>query len=214
MLNGVLFENGSNIRIALAEINNLRNRYGVGSNDMGLFNIRASVGDTLVITKRGFSDLVIVVNSTKDLVLRLNRGNILKEVVITGETKKQTLEAVKQDYKDKGSFYAGKPPILSFFGSPLTFLYELFGRTPRNARRFNNMYTTEMQQTQIDQFFNRSLITEHTKLEGKELDLFMVTYRPDYEKAKNWTTYDAIKWINDSFKDYQPTLQKNRTNDD
>ncbi len=40
-------------------------------------------------------------------------------------------------------------------------------------------------------------------LEGKELEDFMVTYRPDYEKTKNWTQYDANKWIVDSFKKYK-----------
>lgn len=207
MLNGVLFENGTKIRIALAEISNQRNGYSVGSNDMGLFNIRAAIGDTLIIYKRGFIDVRIAVSSSKDLVLYLNRGNTLQEVVITGKSKKQALNDIKQDFKDKGSFYGGKPPALSFIFTPLTALYELFGRTPRNARRFNNYYQTELQQTHIDGFFNKSIIHEHTKLEGKELESFMINYRPEYEQAKNWTQYDAIKWINESYKKYTANLK-------
>ncbi len=208
MLNGVLFESGSKIRIALAEVSNTRNRYVVGSNDLGLFQIRAIVGDTLVITKRGFNDLTVVVRSTKDLVLTLNRGNMLNEVVITGEGKKQTLDAIKKDFKDKGSFYGGKPPLLSYIFTPITAFYELFGRTPRNARRFNNYYNTEIQQTHVDQFFNKSLINKYTGLEGKQLDDFMINYRPDYEKTKNWNQYDGIKWITESYKKYSDTLGK------
>ncbi|MEE1946617.1 hypothetical protein VRU48_15935 [Pedobacter sp. KR3-3] len=210
MLNGVLFENGSKIRIALAEINNTRNGYAVGSNDIGLFQIRAMVGDTLVITKRGFNDLTVVVKSTKDMVLTLNRGNMLNEVVITGEGKKQTLDAIKKDFKDKGSFYGGKPPLLSYIFTPITAFYELFGRTPRNARRFNNYYNTEIQQTHVDQFFNKSLITKYTGLEGQQLDDFMINYRPDYEKAKTWNQYDGIKWITESYKKYTDTLGKKK----
>lgn len=209
MLNGVLFENGSKIRIALAEVGNKRNGYVVGSNDIGLFQIRAVVGDTLVVVKRGFNDLTVVVKSTKDLVLVLNRSvNMLNEVVITGESKKQTLDAIKKDFKDKGSFYGGKPPLLSYLFTPLTAFYELFGRTPRNARRFNNYYNTELQQTHVDQFFNKTLINKYTGLEGKQLDDFMINYRPDYEKAKNWNQYDGVKWITESYKKYTDTAGK------
>lgn len=202
MLNGVLFENGAKIRIALAEVSNQRNHYIVGSNDMGLFSIRAIVGDTLVITKRGFNDKIVVLQSSKDLIVQLDRGTMLNEVVITGQRKKQELDEIKRDFKNKGSFSAGKPKPLAFVFTPLTALYELFGRTPKNARRFNKMYTTELQETEIDKLFNKTIIHEQTGLEGKDLDNFMINYRPTYEKAKNWAQYDAIKWINDSYKKF------------
>lgn len=207
-LTGVIFEKGTKIRLALAEITNKRNRYSVGSNDMGLFNIKVAVGDTLLINKRGFNDLTIVVPLTKDVVVNLVRAeNMLDEVVVYGETKKEALNAIKKDFKDKGSFYAGKPPFLSFLFTPLTALYELFGRTPKNARRFNNYYNTEIQQSHIDVFFNKTIINKRTGLEGKQLEDFMLNYRPDYDKAKNWTEYDGNKWIKDSYKKYTDTLK-------
>lgn len=209
MLNGVLFENGAKIRIALAEITNGRNHYSVGSNDMGLFQIRCVIGDTLTISKRGFNDRVIAIASTKDIILNLNRGTTLDQVTITGQSKKQTLDAIKQDFRDKGSFYAGKPKPLAFIFTPLTALYELFGRTPKNARRFNNLYVTEMQQNVVDQFFNKTTINRNTGLEGKELENFMVQYRPEYQQAKNWNVYDGTKWIVDSYKNYTDTVKKN-----
>jgi len=209
MQSGVVFENGSKIRIALAEVTNLRNGYSVGTNDMGLFSIKSAIGDTLVIIKRGFNDLRVAVSSTKDIVLQLNRGGtMLSEVVINGQGKKQALDAIKRDFKNKGSFYGGKPPLLSYVLSPLTAVYELFGRTPKNARRFNKMYVSELQDSQVDQLFNKVTINKETGLTGKELEDFMVNYRPDYEKAKNWTYYDSTKWIKDSFKNYTDTLKK------
>lgn len=205
---GVIFENGSRIRIALAEITNLRNHYSVGSNDLGMFEIKSAVGDTLIVAKRGFNGLKIVVLSTKDIVLQLNKSvNTLNEVVIIGQNKKQALDAAKQDFKNKGSFYGGKPPILSYLFSPLTAIYELFGRTPKNARRFNKMYVSELQNNHVDQLFNKNTINQNTGLEGKELENFMVNYRPDYEKAKNWTVYDSTKWIKDSYQKYTHTLK-------
>ncbi|WP_316786088.1 hypothetical protein [Pedobacter frigiditerrae] len=209
MQSGVVFENGSKIRIALAEVTNLRNGYSVGTNDMGLFSIKSAIGDTLVVIKRGFNDIRVVVSSTKDIILQLNRGGtMLSEVVINGQGKKQTLDAIKRDFKNKGSFYGGKPPILSYVLSPLTAIYELFGRTPKNARRFNKMYVSELQDSHVDQLFNKTTINKETGLTGKKLEDFMVNYRPDYEKAKNWTYYDSTKWIKDSFKNYTDTLKK------
>jgi len=207
-LTGVLFERGANVRIALAEVKNKRSGFSAGSNDMGIFSIKANIGDTLLVMKRNFNDLEVVVRSNKDLVLYLNRGTTLNEVVVTGQTKKQTLDELKKDFRDKGSFYGGKPPFLSFLASPLTAIYELFGKTPRQARRFNRMYQTEMQDNVVDQLFNKTTINQHTGLTGKALENFMVDYRPDFEKAKTWTNYDAIKWINESFKKYSDTAGK------
>lgn len=207
-LNGVILENATKNRVALAEIRNKQTGFSTGSNDIGFFSIKANIGDTLLITKRNFSDLEVVVRTTKDLVLYLNKGTTLNEVVITGQTKKQALNELKKDYRNKGSFHGGKPPMLSFLFTPLTAFYELFGKTPKQARRFNRMYESEMQDSHVDQFFNKTTISQQTGLSGKELEDFMVNYRPDYEHAKNWNTYDGIKWINDSFKKYSDTLKK------
>lgn len=208
MLTGVLFEHASKNRIALAEIKNKQSGFATGSNDIGLFTIKANIGDTLLVTKRNFNDLEVVVRDHKDLVLYLNKGTMLNEVMVTGQTKKQALDEIRKDFKGKGSFYGGKPPILSILGSPLTFFYELFGKTPKQARRFNKMYQTEMQDGQVDQLFNKTSINKQTGLTGKALEDFMVNYRPDYEQAKNWNTYDAIKWINYSYKKYSDTAGK------
>lgn len=206
-LKGVVMENGSNNRIALSEITNKRNRFVVGSNDLGIFQIKAAIGDTLVVVKRDFGDREIVVVSQQDVVVRMNRTT-LSTVNIYGQTRKQELNDVKREYRNQGSFYGGKPPALSFLASPLTAIYELFGKTPKRARRFNRYYNNEMQQSQIDGFFNEELIKKNTPLTGKDLENFMLNYRPDYEKAKNWTTYDAIKHIRDAYAQYADTLHK------
>ena len=207
-LTGVLFEQASKNRIALAEVKNKQSGLSTGSNDIGLFSIKANIGDTLLITKRNFSDLEVVVRNNKDLVLYLNKGTMLNEVTVTGQTKKQAMDQIKRDYRNKGSFYAGKPPILSLIGSPLTFFYELFGKTPKQARRFNKMYQTEMQDGQVDQLFNKTTINQQTGLTGKELEDFLVNYRPTYEQSKNWNVYDSVNWIKESYKKYSDTAGK------
>lgn len=207
-IKGVVLERGTKDRIASAQIINKRNKFNVISDNLGIFQIKGLVGDTLLIVKSTYSDAEVRIIDTKDVVVYLTGGNLLKEVVITGETKKQELDGLKRDYRNKGSFYQGKPPFLSFIFTPLTAVYELFGRTPKNARRFGKYYTNELEQTHIDGFFNEFSVKKHTNLEGKELEDFMLNYRPEYEKAKNWAEYDAIKYIRDSYKNYVNTLKK------
>jgi hypothetical protein len=207
-LSGVIMVKGSTTRVALAEITNKRTQYTVGSNDLGIFQIKAIVGDTLLVIKRSFSDVEQVVLSDRDMIIYLNMGNTLSQVNIRGQSKKQELDQLKQDFRDKGSFYEGKPPLLSYIFAPLTALYELFGSTPKKARRFGKYYNTELQQTTIDGFFNESLIQQNTQLEGKDLENFMLNYRPEYSKSRNWTEYDAVKYIRDSYKQYTDTLRK------
>jgi hypothetical protein len=208
-LSGVIMTSGSTNRIALAEITNKRTGYTVGSNDLGLFQIKATVGDTLVVIKREYVDKQIVVLSSRDMIVYMNlSGNTLNQVDIRGQSKKAELDDIKQEFRNKGSFYAGKPPLLSYIFSPLTAIYELFGRTPKNAKRFGKYYNNEMQQTTIDGFFNESLIKKNTELSGPELESFMLNYRPDYSKSKNWTEYDAVKYIRDSYKQYTDSVKK------
>jgi len=208
-LSGVVMEKGSTIRVALVEITNMRTKYAVGSNDLGIFQIKAQVGDTLYFVKHSYSDAEMVVLSNRDMIVYLDKGTTLNQVNITGQSKRAEMDDVKQDFRDKGSFFAGKPPLLSYFFAPLTALYELFGRTPKNAKRFGKYYNNEVQQTQIDGYFNEDLIQKNTELRGKELEDFMLNYRPDYKKAQHWTEYDYVKYIRDSYKQYADTLKKN-----
>jgi hypothetical protein len=208
ILKGAILEKGTKTRVAAAQIINKRTGLSVLSSDFGLFQIKAVPGDSLLVIKMEYSDGIAVAQPGKDLIVYLDRGATLKEVNITGQTKRQELNDIKRDFRNKGSFYQGKPPFLSFLFKPLTAVYELLGRTPKNARRFGRYYETEMEQTLIDGFFNESIIQNNTDLKGDILEKYMLDYRPEYEKAKNWTEYDAIKYIRESYKKYTDTLKK------
>ncbi|MGY4383248.1 hypothetical protein ACVWYN_000267 [Pedobacter sp. UYP24] len=207
-LKGAILELGTTNRVVAAQVYNKRTTFTSTTNPLGLFEIKAAVGDTLFIYANEFSDSSIVVTSSMNLLIKLKRGTMLKEVKIIEQSKKQELTDMKQEYRNKGSFYSGKPPLLSFFFKPLTALYETFGRTPKNARRFGKYYQTEMQQTLIDGFFNETIIQENTDLKGSELEDFMINYRPKFEKAQYWARYDAIKYIKESYKTFKQNPKK------
>ncbi|MFC3364308.1 hypothetical protein ACFOG5_14130 [Pedobacter fastidiosus] len=208
---GVIIEKGTNIRIALCVVTNRRTKQAVGSNDLGMYQIKAKLGDTLFIEKRNFVDQQIVVRDDKDVIAYLIRASTtLEEVTIKGKTKKEDLDEIRREFKRQGSFYEGKPPLIllnPFSGSPLTFFYELFGKTPAKARRFKKYYDNEIKSMQVDLFFNKTLINKYTNFEGKNLDKFMLDYYPKSEMVKNWNNYDAVNYIKVSAKKYTDTLK-------
>ena len=211
VLKGVVIEKGSNVRIALASITNIRSKTGATSNDIGIFQLNARIGDTLFIQKRNLNEQKVVVKTNDDLVVYLIRGSaMLDEVTVKGQTKKQEMESIKRDLKRNGSFYAGKPPLIllnPFGGNPITFFYELFGKTPTRARNFNRYYKKELSLIEVDKFFNKSLVSNNTSLTGKDLDKFLLDYYPTRSMTLNWSNYDAVKYIKESAKKYADTLK-------
>ena len=197
-INGVVFEKGSSQRVDRAIISNVRGNSRSESDDLGLFKIQANIGDTLKVSKQGFTDQLITVTSGSDLVIQLAKPVQLAEVNITGQSKKQELDEIKSQYRKKGSYHAGKPPLLSYIFTPLTALYELVGKTPGQARRFNTYYSREVQQSEIDRRFNSSTIQPITSYDGKDLHNFIQIYRPAFQDLSGWAEYDLVKYIRKS----------------
>lgn len=211
IVKGVVLEKGSNIRVALSEITNLRTKIGVGSNDLGFFQLKALVGDTLLITKRNLTDQRIVVRGTQDILIYLVReSTMLNEVTIVGNTKKQDLADIKKEFQNKGVYKGGKTPLLSVLSNPLNALYNLFGKDPKNARRFGRYADNEIKQSQIDVYFNQSIIKNNTELRGDTLERYMLNFRPEFDKAQYWNSYDYIKYIKESSKKFTDTLGKGK----
>jgi hypothetical protein len=200
VLKGAVIEKGSNVRIALAGITNMRSKMGTTSNDIGMFQLSARTGDTLLIQKRNLNEQKVVVKTDDDLVVYLIRGSTMLE----------EMESIKSDLKRNGSFYVGKPPLIllnPFGGSPITFFYELFGKTPARARNFNRYYKKELSLIEVDKFFNKRLVSNNTTLTGEDLDKFLLDYYPTRSMTINWSNYDAVKYIKESAKKYTDTLK-------
>lgn len=197
-IDGLILDKGGLSRVGNATIINKKSGQVWTSSELGLFRMPATVGDTLVVSKSGYSDLELVVKSLEDLVIRLQATINLEEVTVQGQSKKQELDELREQYRKKGSYYAGKPPLLSYIFQPLTALYELVGKTPGQARRFNAFYMTELEQTEIDRRFNPYTVTRITSLEGSDLKNFMMIYRPGFESLSSWDEYGLINYIKKS----------------
>lgn len=199
---GLVIEKSGISRIGNVSVLNKKTGARVFSNELGLFQIAASAGDTLLLSKQGYSDIVKPLLSMTDLVLQMQKVIELQEVKVTGQSKKEELDEFREQFQKKGSFYAGKPPLLAYVFQPLTAMYELFGKTPNQARRFNLFYLRELEQTEIDRRFNTSFVGRLTGLTDTDLKNFMVTYRPDYEVLSKMDEYALINYVNRSLETF------------
>ena len=201
-LEGVIIDNGGGARIASVQIRANRSGIRAVSNDLGIFKIVASVGDTLSFNKTGYRNQSYLVTTNAAIVIKMQREISLDEVRIVGQTTRQEMDEVRDQYKRKGSFYEGKPPLLAYIFTPLTAFYELVGKTPNQARRFNNYYSRELQEVEVDRRFTASKIQSVTNLSGDDLKNFMFTYRPSYDAISQMADYDLTLYIQQSAKHF------------
>lgn len=205
VVDGVVLDQSGAIRVGSVQIVNSKTGSKATSNDLGLFRISARIADTLRFSRTGYSDQLLVVKSMSDIVVRMQRQIELGEVQVLGRSSKQELDEVREQYRKKGTYYAGKPPVLAYIFTPLTALYELVGKTPNQARRFNAFYTRELQQVEIDRRFNAEKIRSLTGLTGDDLKNFIFMYRPGFDAIEEMDEYALTVYIKKSLENFNNT---------
>lgn len=200
-ISGMVLERGTaNVRIADATVVNLRSKQTVRTSAQGVFTIAVNVGDSLSVNKVGYGPIKTVINTLEDIILDMQAGLEIETVVITRSTRESELREHLRDYGRQGIHNGGHNSLGTYLGSPATALYNLFGRTPRNARRFEQYMNQELEATKIDRIFNKTLVSDLTGLEGEELQSFMEIYRPSVSAVEKWGQYDLMLYISNSFK--------------
>ncbi|QHS54463.1 hypothetical protein GWR56_02480 [Mucilaginibacter sp. 14171R-50] len=218
IIKGIIYKRISSERLADVFITNLRTKGVAIGDQLGGFSISANVGDTLLFTKRGYTPQKQEATNY-GMVVYMQPEVQLNEVRIVGQTKRQELSEILNDYRSKGLYFDGKPPATIFLpigGSPLTGLRELFSKDARNMRRFAAFTKKELEATEVDKRYNRHFVmraTGLTDVDSTTVTRFMEYYRPSFEDLKVWGDYDLIKKIKTQYEYFKkngdrPTLQK------
>ena len=207
-LRGVVSKRLSGERIAQVVINDLRSHDFIESDNVGWFAINVAIGDTLLFSKADYTPQKIVITAIADIPVYMQPVVKLDEVQIKGQTKRQELNDVMNDYRKKGTFYDGKPPALSFLTSPITGLYELFGKTPGQARRFAKDSKNELEYAEVHRRYNTALIKRVTHASDSTAQKFMNYYTPSFEDLKQWNDYELIRRIRKSYDYYAKNSDK------
>lgn len=202
-LQGIVLEKGTPKRVNEATITNRRTLEKAISNSEGGFVILAKAGDTLIVTKYAYSSEYYRIADPKNIVVNLNPTIELETVTVTGKTRKEELQDVMEDYKKQGIYSVGKPKALSYLFNPLSALYGAFGKTAKDARRFNNYAQHEIEETEVDKKFNKYNVSEITGLTGDDLLNFMSLYRPTYNESRYWNEYDIRNYLKASLNRFE-----------
>jgi hypothetical protein len=214
-IKGAVYKRISSVKLSEVFITNLRTKGVAIGDQLGGFSISATVGDTLLFTKSGYTPQKQQA-SNYGMVVYMQPEVQLSEVRVLGQTKKQELNEIMGDYRKKGTYYNGNPPVLAAIASPITGLYELFGKEPGRAKRFAAFSKRELEATEVDRRYNKFFVmrvTGLTEADSTTIKKFMGYYKPSYDDLKLWGDYDLIQKTKIQYEYFKkngdhPTLQK------
>lgn len=209
VLKGVVFKLGTNQRLSKVLVANQSNGAIVITDDLGIFQIKCAMGDSLLFRQKDYADQKVGVVTQSAIMVYLQTNINLSQVNIKGLSKKQELQQVMGEYNSQGIYANGKPSVASAILSPLNGLYDLFGSGPKQARRFQQYSANEMEQIAVDRRFTKALVQRITGLaDSIKLQAFVLGYKPSYEDIKAWNDYDLINYIKRSYLDFEKNGDK------
>lgn len=212
MVQGVVFDKDTKIRLARVFVLNTQTESGVYNNFKGEFKLQANVGDLLVAQLEGFRSDTIKVSGTVDLVFYLRRNSIrLQEVVIKDslKTPSKRLQEIQEEYKDiyrignsSDLLKTGGGSGLGGVGLSIDALYSLFSRQGKNARNLQKTIDRDFKDLVIDYRYTPALIQQVIGLPGAKAKDFMQQYRPAYSFVLEANDYDMIRFIQEAYRRY------------
>ena len=202
-IGGTVYKKNYTDKLAQVQVTNTSRKLNAVTDLFGVFHIQAAKGDTLLFRKPDLTPEYFVISGAYDINVYMQPIYTLNEVTVKEQSKKQELNDVLNQYRKQGVYADGKPKALSFLASPITGMYELFGKNPGRARRFKEYSKNELEHLEVSKKYNKGVIKKLTNLPDNEIDDFMSVFSPSYEIVKNWNEYDVITYINSSFKYYQ-----------
>lgn len=202
-IGGTVYKKNYTDKIAQVQVTNISKKLNTITDNFGVFHIQVAKGDTLLFRKPDFTPEYFVISGAYDINVYMQPVYVLNEVTVKEQSKKQELNDVLNQYRKQGTYADGKPKALSFLASPITGMYELFGKNPGRARRFKEYSRNELEHLEISKKYNKSVIKKLTNLPDNEIEDFMNAFSPSYEIVKDWNEYDVITYINNSFKYFQ-----------
>lgn len=197
---GTVFKKNSPVTISFVAVSNLsRNTPELLSDYLGSFKIEAALGDTLLFRKADFTAQILVVLNRGDQSVYMQPVIHLEQVTIKETSQRQELLDALDNYKKKGQYNSLHPGVMSVINSPISGLYDLFGKAPGQARKFQKFSQEEIERLEMAKRYNRTLVKQTTNMPEEDLELFMANFHPHYDDIKVWSDYDIITYIKKSY---------------
>ena len=230
-LTGNVFDGVTFFPVDNANIYNFNTKQYVFSDKNGNFKVLAKVGDTLVVTKPAYKQVLVeidekMIKSKKFEVSLYYKAIILKEINVYAmpatyeDFKKEFLntklssinkafnvtmsEEEKMQNTPAGSlldFIPGK--VGQAIRSPITALYNAFSKKMKMERLYLEMVESEDEVKRLPLKYNRDIVSSITGLEGEELLNFMTFCRFSYYDLIRWSPEFILLQIERKYGDYE-----------
>lgn len=206
-IEGIVMELNSSKPIQQVEVTNLRTEVTVETNASGEFTIDVELNDLLTFGYPGFrlDTMLIIDYELKRVYLTpIEDFNILEDVEITDLSDVQLEEEIRVARERGRSVHTVQGGGIAISPS------RLFGRKAKDARDRYDLLIEERERRLIDSKFNESVITPITPLKGRDLDLFIVEFRPSYESVRGADEEQIRLYIMDSYKQFKNMSQEEK----
>lgn len=141
----------------------------------------------------------------------------MKEVKVYTRTFREDSIENREHYKkifnyDKPGLASSINPGTGTVGMDVNQLINIFRfRRNKQLQKFQDRLVEQEQENYIRYRFNKTTIKRITRLDGAELDKFMVLYRPDFEFTESASTVDFYQYILTSSYMFKKGLQSQKT---
>jgi hypothetical protein len=203
-INGTVVDRSSQLKLEHVEVLNYTTNSKTYTDAKGTFKIKAQINQILIFNQPGYLPDTLFLTSIKALKRYLIFNNTLLKVV---EIKKGAFNPAVEYadvYLKAKAFSLSPNHPFAFYPS------RFFSKEGRYARRFKRKLELEKSERSIDLRFNEAAVTAVTPLIGKELDYFMVLYRPELKQLDKLDDEELKFYLMNAYKEYKALPQERK----
>jgi hypothetical protein len=232
-ITGTILSSNDSLSVEGAHILNITKKKMDVSSQLGNFNIRGEIGDTLVVSNVNFKTKQFVVNTSKPITITLNPANIqLEEVIVSNmpitenDFRKKLIEMPMQDNGKLVPF--GVTPGNLMPNIPVIYDkrvinslgYAISNPIEYTVSKFNSKFKEKVKywaiQADLDNSilrnkkYNRELVASLTGLDGDDLTSFINYMNLTDYYLNSASEYEIAERIKEEFEEYKLLDEENR----
>lgn len=189
-LKGSVTEKGSDEKMPNVFVKDANAKAIALTDKKGNFEINTLTGHILIFSSPGYiSDTLYVADMQPKHIEMVMQGISLRQVTIQAS---RTTFNPRLEYPDV--YRKSKVYVMS----PSTW----FSKEGRNARRLKRYFAREEQERHVDSVFSPVYVSTLVPLRGRDLEAFMVMFRPTYAYIMDNNGPSLAVYINDSYKKF------------
>lgn len=179
----------------------------------GRFRLPNSISFPITLTAShiGYDSVSIRLFSLPDTLLRIflsGKTFGLDEVTVLGKRNSVRDSLwIRREFNDQFNFKPVKPwesltvsPV--GIGINLNVLFASFSREQKQAKRLKAALIRDEREDYVDRRFTKTVIQTQTEIQDDELDVFHWYFRPTYDQLMDFTEYDLLMYIQNSYRDF------------